>query len=145
MKTLSTAGNPGPAGATLRHSRDTESAAPSLDRRAPVADPFITDHEAGSNYPGGIRREQLQPALVINPSASALTLIRAIESRASMVRNTLQAWARTPFDGVVEVSPAEAVSSIEPVAEEVLILIRALASLVLSGQRLDAETEGGAA
>jgi len=87
---------------------------------------FRTLHEAG--YVLDI--DATKPALLINPHASLVALMAAATSRASRLNKALWQWAT-----VEDCSPiaSEVASTLQPLAEEVTLLLDAIEQHVKSG------------
>jgi hypothetical protein len=82
--------------------------------------PFRTSCEVVSI----LRPEDEPPALVLNPQASALGVAAAIRARAQTLADGLNAWCRVGSD--CEVPAAEVAGTLEPTAQEIVLLIDAL-------------------
>lgn len=86
---------------------------------------FRTSHEA-MFVPGD--HGCSPPALLINPAANVQSLVCAAHSRAVRLQQSLSSWAASGNAGCVTVD--EVAYSLEPLAEEVSLLLEELASKV---------------
>lgn len=82
-----------------------------------AASPFQVDVDKGYRPVDEMNGE---PALQLNPDASATTLLAAAQRRAESLRKMLYAWACVNGD---ELSLQDVASTMEPIAQEIEILL----------------------
>ena len=95
--------------------------------------PFETDTDLGW-IPFGQDRKH-EPALLINPNASLLTLLSVIMGRAHALRENVTAWACV--DHVDVGGTKELASSLLPATQEITILIHAATAMLAAEARHD--------
>ena len=82
-----------------------------------------------------VNSDEQPPALLVNPAASQGALLGAVQSRAERLHRTIFGWA---LNTSTECDACDLAGTLEPLAQEILILVEALSDAASSQSRTEA-------
>ena len=99
---------------------------------SPADHPF--EIRIDSLYFHGLDDAPREPALIINPKASLDTLLAAVHRRADCLHKNINAWSCAGVEGA-EVKAPEVADMLEPLANEIVVLVEAISSRECWGEQ----------